>query len=71
MNPDQHQQLAAAFTVDEFCTSHRLSRSALYRAWREGIGPRFFRNGSRILISAEAAAAWRREREDAEFAEAR
>jgi hypothetical protein len=55
----------ACFTVNEFCDAHRLSRAQLYNLWNAGIGPRWMANGSRRLISVEAAADWRREREAA------
>jgi hypothetical protein len=51
------------FTVAEFCAVHRISRTRLYSEWKEGTGPRFFRVGTKILITDEAAANWRRERE--------
>jgi hypothetical protein len=54
-----------AFTVAEFCASYRLSRSGLYQQWAQGTGPKFFKIGAKILISVEAAEAWRREREAA------
>jgi hypothetical protein len=53
------------FTVAEFCHFHRISRSALYEAWRAGTGPRYFYNGARRIIAGEAAADWRRQREQA------
>jgi hypothetical protein len=53
----------AAFTVDEFCSAHRISRSKLYQMWNAGIGPRIMRIGTKVLITIEAAEAWRRERE--------
>jgi predicted DNA-binding transcriptional regulator AlpA len=57
----------AIFTVPEFCIAHRISRTALYKLWSEGNGPRRIQIGtgrsSKVLISAEAAADWRRERE--------
>jgi predicted DNA-binding transcriptional regulator AlpA len=59
----------AIFTVPEFCLAHRISRTALYKLWGEGNGPRRIQIGtgrsSKVLISAEAAADWRREREAA------
>jgi hypothetical protein len=55
----------AAFTVAEFCAAHRMSRSSLYNFWRSGTGPRYMRNGKKVLITIEAAADWRREREAA------
>jgi predicted DNA-binding transcriptional regulator AlpA len=53
----------AAYTVDEFCKAHRLSRSTLYQFWRDGAGPRKMQIGTKVLISVEAAADWRRARE--------
>lgn len=48
-------------TVNEFCRSHKVSRSRLYELWKEGRGPVFAKLGKRRLISAEAAATWRRQ----------
>jgi hypothetical protein len=55
-----------AFTIREFCEAHRISRTALYKHWEAGTGPRRMHNGTKNLISVEAAADWRREREEAE-----
>ena len=59
----------AAYTIPEFCVAHRIGRSALYKLWSEGNGPRRIQVGtgrsSKVLISLEAAADWRREREAA------
>jgi hypothetical protein len=54
----------AAYTVDEFCTAHRISRGLLYKLWREGKGPRFFLAGTKRRISNEAARDWRGEGEN-------
>ena len=54
-----------AFTIREFCQAHRISAAFYYVMKNEGWGPREMTAGSRILISFEAAAAWRREREAA------
>ena len=54
---------SAAQTVTEFCADNRISKSELYKAWREGCGPRYFLVGSHRRITVEAAADWRRERE--------
>jgi hypothetical protein len=53
----------AAYSVGEFCVVHKICRTRLYALWTEGKGPRFFKNGTRRLISAEAAADWRRKME--------
>jgi hypothetical protein len=58
-------QERAAFTIAEFCEAHRVSRSKLYHLWAAGIGPRFMKVGTKVLISVEAAADWRRGREQA------
>jgi hypothetical protein len=61
-----------AYSVDEFCAAHGpISRGTLYNMWRDGIGPKFMLVGSgkgRRIISTEAAAEWRREREAAAMA---
>jgi hypothetical protein len=52
---------ADAFTVNEFCARHRISVQLFYKNRNQM--PRTFNVGTRVLISKEAAAAWRRERE--------
>jgi hypothetical protein len=52
-----------AYSVDEFCARHRISVQLYYKNRKEM--PRTFRIGTRVLISKEAAAAWRRDREQA------
>jgi hypothetical protein len=49
----------AVYNVARFCDSHEISRTHLYRLWREGRGPRFFWLGDQKRITAEAAAEWR------------
>jgi hypothetical protein len=62
---DQNDQ--DAYTITEFCARNRVGRSALYKMWQDGTGPRRFQIGtgrsSKVLISAEAGADWRRDRE--------
>lgn len=53
-----------ALSIDEFCRLHAIGRRTLYDLWAAGGGPRFFKVGARVLISVEAAAAWRRQLED-------
>ena len=55
----------AAYTIQEFCDAHRISRGALYQLWARGQGPRWLNVGKKRLISVEAAAGWRAEREAA------
>jgi hypothetical protein len=52
-----------AFTIREFCEAHRISQAFYYDLRRDGLAPREMMIGARRVISAEAAADWRRERE--------
>ena len=53
---------ADAFSVEEFCWRHRISVQVFYKY--PDLMPNSFYVGSRRLISREAAARWRAERED-------
>jgi hypothetical protein len=53
----------ASMTIDEFCTSQRISRAHFYVMQREGWGPRVMYLGASVRISPEARRDWRRERE--------
>jgi hypothetical protein len=50
-----------AFSIAEFCRRHGISIQLFYKFKNDM--PVTFRIGTRVLISREAAAAWRRERE--------
>jgi predicted transcriptional regulator len=52
-----------SYTIAEFCTAERISRSMLYKLWSQGQGPRWFNIGSCKRISHEARTEWRRRRE--------
>jgi hypothetical protein len=52
-------------TIDEFCTSERISRAQYYVMKNEGWGPAEMWVGTSVRISPEARRAWRRERERA------
>jgi hypothetical protein len=56
---------ADAYSVDEFCARHRISPQLFYKLKPQGLMPVTFNVGARVLISREAAAAWRRARETA------
>jgi hypothetical protein len=51
-----------AFSIREFCEAHRISQAFYYDLRNSGRGPREMVLGTRRVISAEAAADWRRER---------
>jgi predicted DNA-binding transcriptional regulator AlpA len=50
------------YSVLEFCRRHGFSRPHFYRLRAQGLTPVEFRLGTRVLITREAAEAWRRER---------
>jgi hypothetical protein len=54
-----------AFSIASFCQRHGISESFFHKLKAKGLGPVTMRVGARTLISAEAAARWRREREAA------
>lgn len=51
------------YSVDEFCASHKIGRTTFYALCRAGRGPVLTKLGQRTLITAEAAADWRRRME--------
>jgi hypothetical protein len=54
-----------AYSIHDFCARHGISPQLFYKLKPLGQMPRTFNVGTRVLISKEAAAAWRREREQA------
>jgi hypothetical protein len=56
---------ALAFSIYEFCASHNISKDFYFKLARQGLGPVIMKIGHRTLISVEAAAEWREEREKA------
>jgi hypothetical protein len=58
-------ELKLAFSIDEFCAAHDLSRAMFYELQKRGEGPTLMRVGRRALVSCEAAEAWRRRMETA------
>lgn len=55
----------AAATIAQFCAAHNISRTHFYELIKQGKGPRQMKVGRRTLVSAEAAADWRRAMEAA------
>jgi excisionase family DNA binding protein len=53
----------AAYSIAEFCRAHAVSRAFVYALVKRGDGPAVMKVGRRTLISAEAAAEWRRRME--------
>ncbi len=53
------------FTVQEFCAEHGgISKPFFYKLQKDGKGPRLMKVGRRTLITAEAAADWRKQMEN-------
>lgn len=55
----------AAYTVDDFCRAHGISRALFYKLKTQGRAPRIMQVGNKPLVSVEAAADWRRAMEGA------
>jgi hypothetical protein len=53
-----------AYSIEQFCALHGISVDFYFKLQRKGLGPKVMRVGARTLISIEAGAAWRREREE-------
>lgn len=67
-SPCQPDNPRAAYSVQEFCAAHRISPDFFFKLRRVGKAPKMMKVGTRSLISVEAAAQWRRDRErDAEI----
>ena len=62
----EHSPARAAYSVNDFCKAHGISRSLFYKALKEGWGPTIMKCAGRTLISLEAAEEWRRSLERAE-----
>jgi hypothetical protein len=52
-----------SLSIDQFCEAENISRSMLYKLWRQGNGPRWFNVGVARRISHDARIEWRRARE--------
>jgi hypothetical protein len=55
----------ACFSIRTFCLAHHISESMFHKMRAAGLGPQVMRVGTRILVTFEAATAWRAEREAA------
>ena len=53
-----------AYSIALFCSRHGISERFYFKLKAAGRGPAEMRLGNRVLISREAAARWRAERED-------
>ncbi len=53
---------AEAYSIPEFCEAHRISESMYYKIRGLGLGPKETRALTKIIITKESAADWRRDR---------
>jgi predicted DNA-binding transcriptional regulator AlpA len=63
--PSNGRLFKQSFSVKEFCQLHAISRSFFYLLRERGSAPRIMKVGKRTLISADAAAEWRKDMEQA------
>lgn len=56
--------MKATSTIPQFCDGHNISRTHFYELVKQGKAPRLMKIGRRTLISAEAAADWRKRMEE-------
>ena len=54
-----------AWTIDEFCQAHAISRATFYNLQKRNMGPRVMHVGAKRLVSEAAAAEWRDQMERA------
>ena len=59
----------AVMDIAQFCKWAHISRSTLYLAWEEGVGPKSFKVGTSVRISRRAAQEWLAAREAASGAD--
>ena len=52
-----------AFTVKEFCTAHRISKTLFYDLAKRGTGPVITKVGRKTIVSVESAKEWQRRME--------
>jgi len=58
VGPDQESSLFVdplVYDIPTYCRVHKKSRSALYNDWARGEGPDYYKEGTSIRITGEAA----------------
>jgi predicted DNA-binding transcriptional regulator AlpA len=58
-----------AYSPKQFCKVAGFSLSRLYKSWREGTGPDYFKLGKRTVIPGESARQWLQQRAEVARAE--
>ncbi len=62
------RRVVFALSIPEFCAAHGFSEGMYYKMRKQGLTPGEMKVGTRTLITIEAAATWRAEREAASTA---
>jgi predicted DNA-binding transcriptional regulator AlpA len=57
---DKGSAPTGAYSLEQFCRAHSISRPFLYKLLKQGQGPRITRLGARRVVTIEDAATWRR-----------
>ena len=69
-NPREPQPVPTlAMSIPQFCTAHNISEGFYYKLKKQKLNPREMKVGTRTLITFEAAADWRAERQAASVVE--
>lgn len=53
-----------AYTIQQFISAYQISRTSLYRLWKQNLGPSTLRVGRKVLISVDGAEAWAKHMEN-------
>jgi hypothetical protein len=61
--PPESTEERDAYSIEEFCRRHNVSHGTFYNMRKRGQGPREARAMTRVLITKEAAADWRKKNE--------
>jgi len=59
-SPAESTENRDAYSIDEFCRRHGISHGTYYNLKNLGLGPREGGAMTRVLISRESAASWRK-----------
>ena len=58
-SPETKNETLDAYSIEEFCRRHSISRSTYFVMQKEGTGPVEGHAKNRVLITKESALAWR------------
>jgi hypothetical protein len=70
MNNKENDATASASSIKQFCIDHAITPPTYFKLREQGLGPKEMRLGTLVRISKEAAAEWRKARENPQGDEA-